>query len=156
MFLWRLPNQNHLKCSITEKRRNKTKYLTWNSIRLKFVKKTSMPNPVKSLGYIKCYSLSDPRSAKSPSNPIRYNCKKICRWSPRPKTILAIRKKCLTILLLPEKTKNKDNFVVTPIPILFMKDWVELIEGKARKGVELSMERSRAHCKLVEMKESFV
>ena len=33
------------------------KYLTWNSIRLKFVKKTSMPNPVKSLEkrYHSCY-----------------------------------------------------------------------------------------------------
>ena len=40
-------------------------YLTCNSIRLKFVKKTGMPNPVKSLGYIKRYSLSSHRSIKS-------------------------------------------------------------------------------------------
>ena len=53
---WRLPIQNHLKPSITEKRRNKAKYLTWNSLRLKFVKKTCMPKPVKSLGYIKRYT----------------------------------------------------------------------------------------------------
>ena len=33
-------------------RRNKAKDLTWNSIRLQFVKKTSMLNPVKNLGYI--------------------------------------------------------------------------------------------------------
>ena len=33
-----------LKVFITVKRRNKIKYLTWNSIRLKFVKKTSMLN----------------------------------------------------------------------------------------------------------------
>ena len=39
---------------------------------LKFVKKTSMPNPVKSLGYIKCYSSSSPRPVKSPSNSIIY------------------------------------------------------------------------------------
>ena len=46
--------------------------------RLKFVKKTiSMPNPVKSLGYIKYHNLSSPRSVKSPSNSIRYNCEKI-------------------------------------------------------------------------------
>ena len=38
--------KNHLKLSITE---SKAKYLTWNSIRLKFVKKTSMSNPVKIL-----------------------------------------------------------------------------------------------------------
>ena len=51
--MWRLSIQNHLKPSITEKRRNKSKYLTWNFIRGKFVKKTCMPiNPVKSLGYI--------------------------------------------------------------------------------------------------------
>ena len=68
-------------------------YLTWNSIKLKFVKKTSMPNSIESLGYIKCYSSSSPRPVKSPSNSIRYNCRKICSWSRRPKTILEIRKK---------------------------------------------------------------
>ena len=81
IFLWRLPIQNHLKPSITEKRRNKAKYLTWNSIRRKFEKKTSMTNPVKSLGCIKCYSSSSPRPVKSPSNSMRYNCKKIRCWS---------------------------------------------------------------------------
>ena len=34
IFLWRVPIQNHPKPSITVKRRNKAKYLTWNSIRL--------------------------------------------------------------------------------------------------------------------------
>ena len=33
-----------------------------------FVKKINMPNPVKSLGYIKCYSSSSPRSLKRPRN----------------------------------------------------------------------------------------
>ena len=61
------------------------------TIRLTFVKKTCMPNPAKSLGYIKCHSLSSPRPVESPSNSIRY--KKICRWSKRPKTILEIRKR---------------------------------------------------------------
>ena len=93
IFLRRFPIQNHSKPSIYEKRRNKAKYLTWNSIRLKIVKKISMPNPVKSLSYIKCYSLSSPRPVKSPSNSIRYNCQKICSWSRRPKTILQVRKK---------------------------------------------------------------
>ena len=60
--------------SRTEKRRNKVKYLTWKSIRLEFVKKTSRPNPVKSLGYIKCPSLSSPRPVKNFRNYIRYNC----------------------------------------------------------------------------------
>ena len=31
-----------------------------------------MPNPVKTLGYIKCHSSSSPRLVKSPSNSIRY------------------------------------------------------------------------------------
>ena len=31
--------------------------MSWNSIRLKIAKKNSMQNPVKILGYIKCYSL---------------------------------------------------------------------------------------------------
>ena len=44
-----------------EKRRNKAKYLIRNSIRLKFVKKTRLPNYVKNLGYIKCYSSSSPK-----------------------------------------------------------------------------------------------
>ena len=44
------------------------------SIRLTFVKKTSMLNPVKSLGYTKYYSLSSTRPVKSPSISIRYNC----------------------------------------------------------------------------------
>ena len=68
-----------------------SKYLTWNFIRLKFVKKISMPNPVKSLGYIKCHSSSNCRPVKSPSNSIRYNCEKICSWLRRPRTILETR-----------------------------------------------------------------
>ena len=80
-------HSDHPKLSITEKRRNKSKYLTRKSIRFKFVKKTSMPNPVKTLGYIKCYSTI--------RYSIRYNCKKICSWSRRIKTILEIRKKAV-------------------------------------------------------------
>ena len=41
--------QGYTKLSITEKRQNKTKYLTWNSTGFTFVK-NSMPNPVKNLG----------------------------------------------------------------------------------------------------------
>ena len=97
--------------TITDKRRNKTKYLTWNSIRPKFVKKTNMSNSVKSLGYIKCYSSSSLRPVKSPSNPIRHNCWKICSWLRRPKTILEIRKKphfsgWSTILLFTSFTRT--------------------------------------------------
>ena len=92
IFWWRLPTQNLPKSSLTEERRNKAKYLTWNSIRLKFVKNTSMPITVKSLGYIKYYSSSSPRPVKFLSNSIRWNCQNICSWSRRPKTMLEIRK----------------------------------------------------------------
>ena len=75
-FLRRLSIQNHSKPSITVKRRNNAKNLTWKSLRFKFMKKTSMPNPVKRLGYIKCHSLTSPRPVKSPTNSIRYHCEK--------------------------------------------------------------------------------
>ena len=55
--------------------------MTWNSIWIRFVKKASMSNTVKSLAYIKHYSLSSPRPVKCPCSSIRYNCQKICDWS---------------------------------------------------------------------------
>ena len=61
--------QNNLEPSITEIRQNKAKYLIWNSTRFKFLNKTRMPNPVKSLEYIKGCSWSSPRPIKTPSNP---------------------------------------------------------------------------------------
>ena len=94
----RLLIQNHSKLSITEKRKNKAKYLTRNSTTLKLVK-ANMPNTVKSLGYIKCYSSSSPRPVKSHSTTIRYNCQKIYSWSRRPKTTLEIRNQKATFLL---------------------------------------------------------
>ena len=48
---------------------------------------------IKNLRYIKCYSLSKPKSIKNLRNSIRYHCQKICSWSRRPETILQIRKK---------------------------------------------------------------
>ena len=69
----------------------KANYLTWNSWRLKFLKKTSLPNPVKSVEYIKCYSSSSPRPIESPSNSIRCNSQIICSWSRRPATKLEIK-----------------------------------------------------------------
>ena len=67
--------------------------LTWNSTRLEFVKKNSMPNPVKTFGYSKCYSSSSPRPVKISINSVRYNCQMICSWLRRPKTILGITEK---------------------------------------------------------------
>ena len=49
-----------------EKNTYKVKYLTWDSIRPKSVKKTSLLNPIE------CYSLSSPRPVKNPCNSIRY------------------------------------------------------------------------------------
>ena len=51
-----------------------------------------MPNPVETLGYIKCYNYSSPRPIKSYSNYIRYNCQKIYGRSRRLKTILEVSK----------------------------------------------------------------
>ena len=108
LSLWRRPAcqrlciQNHLKSSITEKRQNKAKCVIWNCIRLKFMKKTSMPYTVKSLGYIKCYSSGSPRFVKSPRNSFRYNCHKICIWLRRPEIILEIRKE-VTLLKMINK-----------------------------------------------------
>ena len=73
-------------------RKEEIKPHIWSEI-LKLVKKASMSKLVKSLGYIKCYSSSSPRSVESPSNSTRHNSQKICSWSRRPKTILEIRKK---------------------------------------------------------------
>ena len=80
-FLVKNFHHNHWNPSITGKRRHKTKHLTWISIIIKFVKNTSMPNLVKSLGYIKHYSSSNPRPVKSPSSSTRYYCQNICSWS---------------------------------------------------------------------------
>ena len=70
--------------SLTEKRRNNAQYLTWNFKGLKFVKKTNMPNPVKSLGYITWYSSSSSRPVKSTGNSSKNNkkIKKLKRLYP--------------------------------------------------------------------------
>ena len=86
------PSRTTQKPCITEKRTNQDKYLTWNSMRLKLVKKTCMLNPAKTRGYTKRYSSSSPKSIKSTSNSIRCNCQKICSWSKRPKTVLEIKR----------------------------------------------------------------
>ena len=72
----------------------------WHEIPWLKLVKTNMPNPIKILGYIKCYSLSSHRPVKSPSNSIRYNCQKICSWLRRPKTILEITKKATLLLMV--------------------------------------------------------
>ena len=79
---------------------NKIKYLTSNSIRFELLKRTSTPYPVKSLGYIKHYSLNSPIYIKSPCNSIQYNCQKIYSWSRWPETILEIRKKTTILKLI--------------------------------------------------------
>ena len=53
--------------------------------------KTSKPDFVKSLGYIKCYSLRSPRPIKSPNNSIGYNCQKIFSWSRKFCKIIGLK-----------------------------------------------------------------
>ena len=65
-LLWQVSIQNKKKSSITMKWQNKIKNPTWSSIRLQFVKRTSVPNSVKNLGHIKCYCSSNSRPIKSP------------------------------------------------------------------------------------------
>ena len=115
--MWTLSIQNDSKPSITKKRTNKAKYLTWNSKRLKFVKKTSIPNPVKSLGYIKCHSSRSLRAVKSPSNsnsvPIHDIClvlNKVDRnWVVRICRILFLKKSLVfhNLVLFNKTGKNK-------------------------------------------------
>ena len=92
---------------VTEKRQNKAKYLNRDSIRLKFVKNISMPNPVKNTGYIKCYNSSSLGAVKSPSNSMRCNCQNICSWSRRPNIILKIRKKATFLSVINKPFTNK-------------------------------------------------
>ena len=47
------------------------------SIKLTFVKKKSMPNLVETIGYVKCYSSSNPTPIKNPGNSIRYDCQNV-------------------------------------------------------------------------------
>ena len=51
---------------------------TGNLLKFKFVKKTSMSYPIKSLQYIKYYGLSGTRHSKHPGNSISHKFKKIC------------------------------------------------------------------------------
>ena len=84
ILLQKLSIQNNFKQSIAEKWKTMAKNLTWNSIRLAFVKKTCMPNPIKSFEYITCYNLNNLKPIKIPSNFIRNSCQKISKtWNQR-------------------------------------------------------------------------
>ena len=109
LFLRRLSIQNHPKLSITEKRRNNAKYLTWNTIRLTFAKKKACET------LLKAYSSTSTTPVKSHSNSITYSCWKICSWSRRPKTILEIRKKVtfLSVINKPNIYKFFKDFILT-------------------------------------------
>ena len=78
--------RNSLKPTITKKLIDKTEHTSWFSIKLDFLRKTSVLNPIKSLQYI------SPRTVIGPTNCIRYWCQKICCWTRRPKTIPEISK----------------------------------------------------------------
>ena len=53
--------------------------------------KSCMPNPDRSLGHIKCFSLSSHKPFKNPSNYMRYNCPNICSLSKKIDNKLKIR-----------------------------------------------------------------
>ena len=63
-------------------RKEKIRLNIWPEIplRLKFVKKISMWNPVRSLGYIKCCGSCSPRPVRSPCNSTWYNFWKTCSY----------------------------------------------------------------------------
>ena len=107
IFLWRLSIQKHSKSSVTKKNWNKTKYLSWISIELKFVKKNCMSNSVESLEYVMCYSSSTRGPIKSANNFVWYSCQKIYSQSRRPITILGIRKNS-SFLQVINKPINQD------------------------------------------------
>ena len=82
-----------------------------------FVKKTSIPNPVKSLGYIKCHSSRSLRAVKSPSNSNSVPIHDIClvlnkvdqNWVVRICRILFLKKSLLfhNLILFNKAGKNK-------------------------------------------------
>ena len=104
----------------------RVKTFTWNFIRFEFVKKTSKPKQVKSLGYIKCYNSNSPRPIESPSNSIRYNCQKICSWMTTRETILEVRKEIIFLEVINKpiikfSLKAKPTFIVPHLILLRLK-----------------------------------
>ena len=63
-------------CLLT--RNEETAKNTNSSIRLTFMQKTSIVKPKKSFKYIACDNSSGPNFVKSPENPIRNICHKVC------------------------------------------------------------------------------
>ena len=70
-----------------------------------------MQNPVESLGFDKCYSLSNFRPLKSPSNSIRYNCQNDgSRFLMTFLTILGVTEILCSFRFVPEgKTGKKSS-----------------------------------------------
>ena len=121
IFLWRLPIQNHLKPYITEKKWEIRPNI-WPEIPydLSWWRTPACQKLyVKNLGNITCYSSSSLGPVKNPSKSIRCNCKKICSWLRRPKTILEIRRKATFLKMVNymffkdfTNHRNKTNRVV--------------------------------------------
>ena len=76
---------------IPRKDEKKIKHLTWNSIRLKSVKRTRISNTVESLGYIKYFSSISPRPVKTQAILEDTTVRRWEGWSRRP--IFGNRKK---------------------------------------------------------------
>lgn len=85
--------------------RNKVKILTTDSTWFMFVKKTSVPKPVKSYWHTKYAILSNTRHIKGTANSISYICQKIYSQFRISETIWATWKKAQAI----EKTLQKSE-----------------------------------------------
>ena len=114
------------------------------------MKKTSMSNPVKSLGYLKCYSLSNPEPVKRTDNSIRDNCKKIRSWSRRPKSILEIIYKFKDFTNHRKKANRAEVFSIRHFPnILQYRDYRWDLANKTLSGkywrVHLVCMKCQAH-----------
>ena len=68
-----------------------------------FVKKNSMPNHIKSLGYFSCYSLASSIPIKSPGNSARCNYQSFFSLLGRPETILEVGKKATFLQVIDQK-----------------------------------------------------
>ena len=95
MFLLRISIQNQSKSPITQQRRNKSKYLTWNSIKWKFLIALDISSAT-------ARAVSDLLKVSSILSDV--NRQKTCTWSRRPETIPEIKKKAISLYVI-----NKPN-----------------------------------------------
>ena len=91
-----------------------------------------MPSPVKSFGYIKCYSSSSPRPIKSPSNSTRYNYQKITISQGDQRGWLTIFLK--TLLTIKRRLTEQMVFVVDLSPTFFISGTRQVLKFPGNNG----------------------